>query len=362
MLKSLRTTDENTITVTYIDGSSRDVPFFTNFLLGIKEPDERIITNITQRPRGTDGDSSYFINFSGGLGDCLMLLEVLIAFGCYLKREKRKFEFLLLIPEERFDFFMPLFKLLSLPFQFIISDSTTEEEMSQRASLPLVLLPSPLQDARVEHLSLGNFRDYVWAIWGIPEVFRQSDVSEVARSCFPALQSGVAENVSSNKMIIYSRGFGKANQWKMWPASYWYSLCLLFPEQTFVFYDADDELKNLLLNDAKLSLRVELKQHGPADDIQALVKTFSQSSMIISIDTGPAHLAGFFNVPCVVLWGPTNPIYYQHPNNVNLRLSSCPPCFYSQRTEICKSNDCMKSLRPQLIRNVIEKLLSGSLT
>ena len=363
MIKSLTTTLDGKLKVTYPNGESRDVPFLKDFRIGIKELNENLIKNVISRPRKNDKHCSYFINFSGGLGDCLMLFEVLLAFREFLDRGGFKYEFIILISEERSLFFNPLFKLIDFPFVFIIADEASFDEIKSLSQYDICYLPNSNNEARVEHLSIGNYRDYTWAIWGVPGAYRDYTNDLLPSQLFNRLLSidlKEPDESAKSKILIYPRGFGKANEWKTWSHQNWIDFVEILIsnyQENIIIFDADQELIQCLQSEDFISNRVTFYEHGKGDDISKMTSFFHTAKFIVSIDTGPAHFAGFFRIPCIVLWGPTNPLFYQHPNNINIRLSSCPPCFYSQRTELCNDNICMQVISPAILHEVVKSII-----
>jgi hypothetical protein len=363
MLKSITTLDHQKLSIEYQNNEVNTVPFLKDFRLGIPDPSEDIVENILKRPREYDLDSSYFINFSGGLGDCMMILEILIAFNNFLSKRMKRYEFLCLTNHERLTFYKPIFDIINLPIKFIIRDEINENELLEISDYKLVFLPSPLKSSRVEHLSIGNFRDYLWAIWGIPGHYSSFTDQKIADIIFNKLNDGYNDAKKNKKkaIIIFSKGFGKANRWKTWPENNWILFLEKFQktnDEEIIFIDSSEDLHNIIKTRTDLNSKIKFITHEKDENITHMARLFSNSKLIISIDTGPAHVAGFFAQKCIVLWGPTNPIFYQNKNNINLRLSSCPPCFYSQRTEICNDNICMKSISPEHLTNACNYLIN----
>ena len=363
MIKSLTSTEDGKLKVTYPNGETKNVPFLKDFRIGIKELDPLLVKNVTTRPRINDNLQSYFINFSGGLGDCLMLLEVYLSFRNFLKSRGFDFQFIILITPDRYTFFKSMFEMPECHVDLIVGEEATSEEIAALAKYPLVQLPSAIRDARVEHLSIGNFRDYTWAIWGIPGKYGDFQEQQFSNDLFKKLINlniQLPADMRGENILVYPRGFGKANQWKTWSDDSWVEFCKLLVvgySEAIIVFDATEALCLRLQDEKELKNRIKFYNHQSGDDIGKMSTFFSTAKAIISIDTGPAHFAGFFKIPCIVLWGPTNPIYYQHPNNINIRLSSCPPCFYSQRTELCNDNICMKVISPPTLLEIVATLL-----
>jgi heptosyltransferase-2 len=88
--------------------------------------------------------------------------------------------------------------------------------------------------------------------------------------------------------------------------------------------------------------------------LKALVR---RSSLMICNDTGPRHVAIAYNVPVVVLMGPTDPIVTQsdYPRTVILRQElPCAPCYLRK----CPTDHrCMALITPEMVLAASEELL-----
>jgi len=88
--------------------------------------------------------------------------------------------------------------------------------------------------------------------------------------------------------------------------------------------------------------------------LKALVR---RSSLMICNDTGPRHLAIAYNVPVVVLMGPTDPVVTQsgYPRTVILRQDvPCAPCYLRK----CPTDHrCMALITPEMVQAASEELL-----
>lgn len=122
----------------------------------------------------------------------------------------------------------------------------------------------------------------------------------------------------------------------------------------------------------------------------ALAERLRQVRAVISNDSGPAHLAGLYNIPSLVLFGPTPPETWGVPDMLNisgrglhaldpriagaqsspeqLKLNfnfsylqiNCPPCVpctVNLRDICCPAPMCLEILNPELIWNVLACLL-----
>ena len=120
----------------------------------------------------------------------------------------------------------------------------------------------------------------------------------------------------------------------------------------------------------------------------ALAQRLRQVRAVVSNDAGPAHLAGMYNVPGVVLFGPTSPEIWGVPgmisltshecyilnennglrefstfcSNLNLNLNfksniTCSPCSASLKNLNCPAPVCLESLRPETVYAALEAVL-----
>ncbi|OQP63041.1 glycosyltransferase family 9 protein [Niastella populi] len=82
---------------------------------------------------------------------------------------------------------------------------------------------------------------------------------------------------------------------------------------------------------------------------------------MVTIDSGPLHIARKLGLPTVSIWGPTDPLAYikipasqQQRHLFIYNKVACSPCVhYHERLPCGGNNICMKEIRPE---NIIEKL------
>jgi ADP-heptose:LPS heptosyltransferase len=87
--------------------------------------------------------------------------------------------------------------------------------------------------------------------------------------------------------------------------------------------------------------------------------------LIISIDSGPIHVAGAVGTPVVGLFGAVNPLYRLPPASAAVGLVTDVPClFCHHRTPIehwrtgCPHDiRCMKLLEPEAVFNAVVEML-----
>ncbi len=92
-------------------------------------------------------------------------------------------------------------------------------------------------------------------------------------------------------------------------------------------------------------------------DLKVLMPLIQRCRLLITNDTGPRHYAVAFDIPVVVIMGPTDPRY----TNANLektiilrRELNCTPCHHK---ECALQHECMADIKPQEVVQAAAKLL-----
>lgn len=102
-----------------------------------------------------------------------------------------------------------------------------------------------------------------------------------------------------------------------------------------------------------------------ADDLLNLAQlkpVIKRCNLLVTNDTGPRHFAVAFDVPAVVLMGPTNPLYTAaHLDRTSvIRLDlPCSPC----HKKVCpyQHHACMNEISPAMVLTASSKYLSASI-
>jgi ADP-heptose:LPS heptosyltransferase len=98
--------------------------------------------------------------------------------------------------------------------------------------------------------------------------------------------------------------------------------------------------------------------------VRTLAAAMTRMDLLISVDSGPAHMAAAVGCALVVLWGPAKlqqvrPIEGSAPVVVIRRDVPCAPCYDTPAMKACRDNICMKKITPQEVFETAEKLLSN---
>jgi heptosyltransferase-1 len=89
--------------------------------------------------------------------------------------------------------------------------------------------------------------------------------------------------------------------------------------------------------------------------LRELVYVIRNSEVVITVDTGPMHIASVLDKPIVALFGPTTS-NRTGPWSTIYRVVKvdlpCRPCF----KKICEDTLCMKKISPEMVLNALEEM------
>jgi 3-deoxy-D-manno-octulosonic-acid transferase/heptosyltransferase-1 len=109
-----------------------------------------------------------------------------------------------------------------------------------------------------------------------------------------------------------------------------------------VFFTGSAEDRELILD---IISRMKCKAYNLAGmtSLKTLAALYEKTSIVVSTDTGPMHLAAAVGTPVVALFGPTAPWRtgpFGHGHKIIRADLECSPCFKRQ----CNTIDCMKQI------------------
>ncbi len=96
-------------------------------------------------------------------------------------------------------------------------------------------------------------------------------------------------------------------------------------------------------------------------DIQECMALLKKSSLFITNDSGPLHIAAALGIPTVSFFGPESPTLYGPiglRNKIFYAGVYCSPCLnvYNAKTAMCNGNNlCMQKIKPSEVISVLEK-------
>ena len=165
--------------------------------------------------------------------------------------------------------------------------------------------------------------------------------------------------ITPGEMLIGLNPGAKFGSSKCWPAAHFARLAELLVQRwnckiMLLIGPGEAEIGKKIV---ALS-RAEIINTGPDNVDLALLKPLvRRCRLLITNDTGPRHYAVAFEVPVVVIMGPTDPRY----TNANLEKTivlrnelTCSPCHH----KVCaEDQSCMTEISPQAVLQAGERLL-----
>jgi ADP-heptose:LPS heptosyltransferase len=103
---------------------------------------------------------------------------------------------------------------------------------------------------------------------------------------------------------------------------------------------------------------------GKTKALREVVALFTQSELLITNDSGPAHFAALTDIKSIALFGPETPALYgaMGENKLNLWANySCSPCLsaHNHRHTLCKDNKCLQAIGQEQVVEAAQAFLNG---
>ncbi|HEX8460185.1 MAG TPA: glycosyltransferase family 9 protein [Segetibacter sp.] len=184
----------------------------------------------------------------------------------------------------------------------------------------------------------------------IPEIFGLEVKNPVAELFFTSKEEEKAELLMQPftkpvLMHVHSR----SSQNHHWQMDKWEALIDSLPGYSFIQVGNKDEelIKNAIDFRGKTSLR----------EAMCMMK-FAYS--FVGIESSFAHISGVFDIPGVVLFGDTSPLYWGNSNNFNIYKNvSCAPCYYDLWSKPCPyGHECMTTITVEEVRSAFLQQVS----
>ncbi|MFN3568053.1 MAG: lipopolysaccharide heptosyltransferase II [Caldimicrobium sp.] len=146
---------------------------------------------------------------------------------------------------------------------------------------------------------------------------------------------------------------------KLWPPSYWENFIGLTKtlRKDFDFYFVGDKKEPFKSFAENLSEKYEgVYSFVGKTNLKELLYLIKRSEIVITVDTGPMHLASLLNKPIIALFGPTSPQRTGPWSEKYIVLKSnlpCQPCFKKN----CAHTQCMYLLKPETLYTTLQDFL-----
>jgi ADP-heptose:LPS heptosyltransferase len=192
-----------------------------------------------------------------------------------------------------------------------------------------------------------------------PRLFPSPELIQTTQAAY-----GLTEMVAKGRWII---GISCGRTWpvRMWEAAKWQQLVDLIHasfDVTILQFgftngpgqsDEYDQIKGVLSVTNRLQ----------SDELAALI---ASCRLLVSIDSGPVHIAGAVGTPVIGLFGAVNPLYRLPPDSPSMGLFSDVPCLFCHHTAPCghwqsgcpNEIRCMKELDVPKVFDAVKLMLA----
>lgn len=162
------------------------------------------------------------------------------------------------------------------------------------------------------------------------------------------------KDIPTSEIIIHP-GSKKGYENKRWPSENYVELIQRLTKKGYtiiILLGPDDDLQKAQFENYT-NVQILVKP-----TITKLVDTFKRAIYFIGNDSGPAHLAAFYGITGVTLFGPESPQRSAPIGKASISIYNgydCSPCHFKQKA--CDNNQCMKSITVDQVWNEIERHL-----
>ncbi len=193
-----------------------------------------------------------------------------------------------------------------------------------------------------------------------PDAADATHIESLLALAFPEL-------VAQGRLILLNPNAGDLLPQRRWPAERYVQLAqaLLrcYPESCVGFIGATADVAAVegMVKAVALPRCASLAGAVAVDQLPAL---FARSCLLVSNDSGPAHVASLTQTPTLVLFGPETPLLYLPLGQARALYEAlpCSPCIRpaNQRRSSCRDNRCMHAIRVEDVLNEIDAMLDGA--
>ena len=171
---------------------------------------------------------------------------------------------------------------------------------------------------------------------------------------------------ATHKLVVMNPNSGELSLLRRWPGSKFVELAQKITAETeafVVFIGGPDEREyvgNLIEAIRGTDTILDLSGKTTIEELAALFKI---SSLLISNDTGPLHLAILVGTPTISLFGPESPLTYgplTEGHTVLCRGLYCSPCLnvYNIKRSSCLENVCLTEIEVEEVMAAVKNTLN----
>jgi heptosyltransferase-2 len=170
-----------------------------------------------------------------------------------------------------------------------------------------------------------------------------------------------SHGIESNDMVIGLNPGAKFGSSKCWPPEHFARLAELLEAQwdcrLLLFVGpGEDKIAQSIVEMSKTTI---INTGPDRVDLALLKPLVRRCQLLVTNDTGPRHYAVAFDVPVVVIMGPTDPRYTAANLDKTVVLREeldCSPC---HKKECPHDHECMRRISPETVLEASQKLLES---
>jgi ADP-heptose:LPS heptosyltransferase len=178
------------------------------------------------------------------------------------------------------------------------------------------------------------------------------------------LKDKISELLGNKKKYSIALCLEGNNVLKSWEIENWTTLIKLltdvYKDISFFILGTGDSQK-LIVQDIVNSLKnIDIRNFVNKTSLLEVKELLKYVDLLLTVDTGIAHIAGVLNLPTIVLYGPTLP---DQCRPVNCRAEQiclyekCSPCNYNLNNN-CSNNFCLINITPEMVFATADIMLS----
>lgn len=198
----------------------------------------------------------------------------------------------------------------------------------------------------------------------LPQIILRADEQKQAISLLEGIQSGL----SSKNLLIFNPDPGDALPLRGWPLDRFIEVA-----RALLIDDANARIVIVGISSSKpiaeffsshLGREKCIDLTGRTSSLRSLLAIFSLGKLLLTNDSGPAHIASLTQIPIIVLFGPETPALYSPLSDkvINLYANfSCSPCLsaLNHRKSNCNDNKCLQAIPSEVVIKHARHVLSN---
>ncbi len=163
--------------------------------------------------------------------------------------------------------------------------------------------------------------------------------------------ASATKRLAPYKNVIIAHIHSRASQNHMWDIRNWNALVNELSQYTFIQIGFHDE--------SKIEGAIDWRGQTTLREAFALIKL---SKSFVGVDSSFSHVTNAFDIPGVVLFGSSSPVFWGHSNNINIyKKQRCSPCYYYLWNDPCPySKECMQAISVLDVKDALTKQMNKS--